>query len=46
VGEDIRPNQQSSMQIQRMPLEKARLVLALPFVYFYTVCVIAFGWVM
>lgn len=46
VGEDIRPNHQSSTQIQRIPLEKARLVLALPFVYFYTVCVIAFGWVM
>lgn len=29
-----------------MHLEKARLVLALPFVYLYAVCVIAFGWVM
>lgn len=46
VGEDLLPNQQCSTQIQRMPLEKARLVLALPLVYVYAVCVIAFGWVM
>lgn len=46
VGEDVQPNRQCPTQIQRIPLEKARLVLALPFFYFYTLCIIAFGWVM
>lgn len=46
AGVDVRPNRQCPTQIQRIPLEKARLVLAIPFVYFYCLCIIAFGWVM
>jgi hypothetical protein len=46
VGVDVQPNRQCPTQTQRIPLEKARLVLAIPFVYFFCLCIIAFGWVM
>lgn len=46
IGEDIQPNRQSPEQLERMPLEKARLRLTIPFVYFCCVCIIGYGWVM
>ncbi|KAJ6143893.1 MFS general substrate transporter [Penicillium samsonianum] len=46
VGEEIQPNRQSPKQLRRIPLEKARLGLGLPFIYLYCLCVVAFGWVM
>ncbi|KAJ5342215.1 MFS general substrate transporter [Penicillium brevicompactum] len=46
IGEDIQPNRQSPEQLERMPLEKARLRLTIPFVYFCCVCIVGYGWVM
>jgi hypothetical protein len=46
IGEDIQPNRQSAKQLQRLPLEKTRLGLAIPFGYFYCLCVVAYGWIM
>jgi MFS family permease len=46
IGEHIQPNRQSQQQLQRIPLEKARLGLTLPFGYFYCLCVIAYAWLM
>ncbi|OQE38376.1 hypothetical protein PENCOP_c008G08985 [Penicillium coprophilum] len=46
VGIDVQPNRQSPKQLRRIPLERARLGLTLPFIYLYCLCVVAYGWVM
>ncbi|KAI9046316.1 MFS general substrate transporter [Aspergillus affinis] len=46
VGEDIRSNQEIQRESHRMPLEKARVQVALPFLYLSCLVIIGYGWVM
>lgn len=46
IGEDIQPNRQSPGQLNRMPLEKARLGLTIPFYYTGIFCSIVYWWLM
>lgn len=46
IGAEVQPNRQSAEQLQRMPLEKVRLRLTLPFVYICCLCIIGYGWTM
>ncbi|OGM40571.1 hypothetical protein ABOM_011056 [Aspergillus bombycis] len=46
IGEKLRSNQQTQGQLRRMPLEKVRLELALPFLYLSCLCVIGYSWIM
>ncbi|KAF9885516.1 hypothetical protein FE257_012844 [Aspergillus nanangensis] len=46
AGVELQRNRQSNRQMQRIPLEKARLQLALPLGYFSGLCLLGYGWVM
>ncbi|KAF9884298.1 hypothetical protein FE257_001928 [Aspergillus nanangensis] len=46
IGEEVQPNRQSPHLLRRISVERARLALGLPFLYFYSLCIIAYGWSM
>ncbi|KAF9886112.1 hypothetical protein FE257_012047 [Aspergillus nanangensis] len=45
-GVEIQQNKQSQRQLQQIPLEKARLQITIPMMYYSCVCILGYGWIM